>query len=174
MDRPLTRDDLKVDATTLKEENSIILFFNINVPLRIVQASQDTYYNTCLQIENFINDNFNVGESVYFQVTATYFIRNKKTGEEKLWGGSFSPRANSIAQLSPFQKYIRNNTFANIVVNASNNAEEKLKWVGKDTNWEFDRLESIIVNVQSSVNHGHETIERHSLLRQKHVTFELP
>jgi hypothetical protein len=174
MARPLTRNDLKVDATTLRGDRSLIVFFNINIPLRIVQDSQATLYNTCLQIEHFINDNFNATDAVYYQVTATYYIINKHTGEGRLWGGSFSPRANSVAQLSPFQKYIQNNTFATVVVGASTNVEEKLQWVGKDTNWEFDRLESIIVNVQSSVNNDHETIERHRLLDNKHIAFELP
>jgi hypothetical protein len=173
MDRPLTRNDLKVDATTLKEDNSYIVFFNINVPLRIVEGSEDTFMETCQRIGQFLNRNFTLQEAVYFQVTATYYIVNKKTGHGRLWGGSFSPRANSVAELAPFQRY-NTNTFAPLVVRASSNAEDKLQWVGKDTNWEFDRLESIIVNVQSSVGHGHQTFERYGLLAQKYVTFELP
>ena len=173
MDQPLTRNDLKVDATTLKDEDSSLVLFNINVPLRIVQGNPNEFYNTCVQIGQFISDNFHANDSIYFQVTASYYIINKQTGEGRLWGGSFSPRANSVAQLLPFQQYI-NNTFPAVVVRASSNAEEKLVWIGRDTNWEFDRLESIVINVQSQIDNDHETLQRHNLDSQKHVTFKLP
>ena len=150
MDQPLTRNDLKVDATTLKDEDSSLVLFNINVPLRIVQGNPNEFYNTCVQIGQFISDNFHANDSVYFQVTASYYKINKQTGEGRLWGGSFSPRANSVAQLLPFV------------------------WIGRDTNWEFDRLESIVINVQSQIDNDHETLQRHNLDSQKHVTFKLP
>ena len=168
----LTRNDLKVDATYLdgSEQNSFLILYNVNVPSRLIFGDPA---NVAEQVKRFLDVEFPPPCTIYFQLTATYYIVNKQTGFERLWSGSFSPRQNLAARLLPFQNY-DNASFVNKFVNACDNVQEKLTWFGRETVWEFDRLESVIVNVQTTAQHGHPALAGHNLRKQKFVTFQLP
>ena len=192
MDRPLTRNDLKVDSTILTQTNDYwLILFNVNVPARLVTAANDNtnpqlLYNACTQIINFVNSfvEHNQNEQVVFQITACYYIVNTKTGLQRLWTGSFSPRANFAAQLAQFQNF-NARTFSNVVTRSCENFDVKLTWIGRDTVWKFDSLESIIVNIQSPIKIAigsiHPILQRYGLVaengdyfKRRIITFELP
>ena len=192
MDLPLTRNDLKVDSTILNQTNDYWLtLFNVNVPARFVTAANDNtnpelLNNACLKIIKFVNafikDNQN--EQVLFQITACYYIVNTKTGLQRLWTGSFSPRENFAGQLKQFENY-NASTFTNVVTRSCENFDVKLTWIGTNTVWKFDSLESIIVNLQSpikiAIGNVHPILQRYGLVvqngefvKRRIVTFELP
>ena len=188
MDLPLTRNDLKVDATVLQQtSDSWLALFNVNVPAKFVDGSNPTLFNNaCQKIINFV-DNFiiyNHNEQVLFQITATYYIVNEKTGMQRLWGGSFSPRENIVGQLAQFREY-NPKTFTNFVLTSCENFDIKLTWIGKNTVWKFDSLESIIINIQTpilAINNKNPVLQRYGLvipdgghyIKKRIVTFKLP
>jgi hypothetical protein len=163
--------DLKVDATSLtSEDQQILVLYNINVPIDLVNRE------TLLRVRTFLEDEFRTHQ-VFFQLTATYLIKNNVTGEEKIWKGSFLARNNVLAQLSDFVN-LRTVNFVPYVLNIWRTAEDKLNWQGADTSWSFQHLVSLVINAQTKVNEDDRLLQRRRLFsrgtKKPHVTFELP
>jgi hypothetical protein len=76
--------------------------------------------------------------------------------------GSFYAGLHNPAVLQDFQLFDRR-SFVNIVHNLLETVDEQLLYNGRDTKWEFDSLQSIIINVQSTV------VERHRVIRQRRL-----
>jgi hypothetical protein len=79
------------------------------------------------------------------------------------------------AVLQDFQLFDRR-SFVNTVHNLFENVDKRLLYNGRDTKWEFDSLQSIIINVQSTVVEGHQIIRARRLggrRRKFRQTFEL-
>jgi len=173
----LGRDQLKVDATSvLLEGGRRIAIYNFNIPSEYVD-DEDRRRQVLERIDNVVRADFGSNQ-VQYMITASYYLRNIHTGKEYIWTGSFFLRENSPATISSFQPYN-----ANFVANAFHslqNVRTKLTWLGVNTAWTFDRLESAIVNVQSSVSEYDPILELRQLNRQgsrgrrHHETFLLP
>lgn len=157
----LTIQDLKVDQTYLRFENSGILVTNINIPESEFEQL-DTVLN---RAQHLITTDYVNIPNVQFQVCATYELRNTKTGDVRQWTGSFNPRGNQSSTLTDFQTYLPHN-FKDIVIESASpdNVFRKLRFYLVATNWVFQRLTSIIVSVQCVMPETHPTILRRSLL----------
>jgi hypothetical protein len=76
--------------------------------------------------------------------------------------GSFYAGLHNPAVLQDFQLF-NSRSFVNTVHNLLETVDEQLLYNGRDTKWEFDSLQSIIINVQSTV------VERHRVIRQRRL-----
>jgi hypothetical protein len=174
---------LKADETCLRLDDSVseVLFIsNINIPAR--------YFNNQEVIErvlDFIESEFS-NQTPFYQICGTYYLRHKKTGEEKFWTGSFFPSRNLAAgQLANlFQPYNREGLRTRL----GQLDEIALSWAyigGVDTVWLFDRPHSAIVNINCRVPALYRKLVERGLspgqidhhggfFRRRHVTFALP
>lgn len=181
---------LKVDGTALPvvgedrngEIDGYLVVFNVNIPERMVYDVAE-FRRVLERTRDFLLTEFQ-GNVVYYQVTAAYLLRNTRTGETKLWTGSFFPRGNQVAHLSPFQTFDPATFVANVERDASaDSIEARLTWTDHETSWIFDSLISIIVNSQSGVSVVHPVLTRRRLItgnganrrraNRVHVTFAL-
>jgi hypothetical protein len=174
---------LKVDETCLRLDDSVseVLFIsNINIPIQHFNDEE-----ICERVLNFIDNEF-VGQTPFYQICGTYFLKHKQTGEEKFWAGSFYPSRNlargRLADLfEPYNRQVLQNRLGRL-------DELAASWAhlgGVDTVWAFDRPQSAIVNVNCRVpalyhrllNRGLSPgqIDHHGgFFRRRHVTFPLP
>ncbi len=177
----LSRQVLKVDATavTIEDSRNYLILYNCNVPEQIIydnNASMDAFSRIGLLLEN------DFGRlPVYFQITGAYYLKHKVTDQEYLWTGSFHPKINAPAQLTEFYRFIGANNFAQFAFNSTRQPEESFTWVGRDTQWTFDRLEAIIINSQCEVNSQNDIFQKRGLMqhryggrRRNQKTFPLP
>lgn len=160
MDRLLTRGDLKVDAFAIPMRFSFLILYNANIPAHLCQ-DQETKRAAVERVRNMIQLDF-ANSQVYFQTTASYYLKHKVTGVEKFWSGSFYARGQSPAVLSDFQLFDPT-TFVNIILESSEDVEDRLRWRGSQTVWTFSRLESIIVNCEAKVGPSHSIFARRNL-----------
>ena len=175
-------DVLKVDQTAIPTDNSnYILISNINIP----QNYLDNLQPILERVRQFIQNEYYIGASIEYQFTATYTLRHTETGELRHWVGSFFPSGNNRASLSNFRQF-----GFDFIPHALNclqrqNIINNLQWQGLNSKWVFDRLESIIVNVQAIVPIHYHVLRHRQLLgganaaaqrrhRRNHVTFHLP
>lgn len=178
---PLERElRLKVDATAFKSSDNnrqrfFVVFFNINIPAFVVNDAEQRR-DALNRTRDLLVDDFGVRETVFFQITATYILKNAETNDERQWKGSFQTKLNNPSLLSEFQQF-RNDTFVEIANGIISNAEAKLLQNGRNSKWTFERLQSIIVNAQCLVFESHSVLQKRSLVRRQkrfRVTFDLP
>lgn len=175
---PLDYTHLKVDQTVLYFEDNYLLVSNINIP----EPDFAQLDNVLDRVQHFISEDYNNLDNIYYQVCATYDLRNTATGELRHWNGSFNPRGNRQNVLRNFQQYVVL-LFKNQVIQAClpENIYNCLRFYHVETSWVFHQLTSAIISVQSEIDALHPTIERRNLLnvrngrfRRVHLTFLLP
>jgi hypothetical protein len=171
------QDVLKVDAAFFETRNALdnrrkkIVLYNVNIPARFVENLNE--FTTVLdRVSDLIENDF-PNDIVQFQVTAAYWLKHNQTGELKKWCGSFSVQNNMPARLSNFEEF-NPVSFVQFVLTSANNLEAKLTWNRQDTNFEFYKLISIILNIQSRVDINHNAILRRQLVSHTRTTFGLP
>ena len=182
---------LKVDATAISnnlERNGpqrFLVIFNVNIPEHIVYGGgngggQDSYPAVLERVREFLKTEYSNVNEIYYQITATYYLVHKISGDTRLWTGSFFPKSSAVARLAPFQRF-NEITFVNHVTQNTTreSVEAKLNWTDQDSNWQFDRLASVIINAQANVTPSHPVLTRRRLVthggrRRVHITFELP
>jgi hypothetical protein len=157
----LDHTHLKVDQTLLHYGGSFLLVSNINIP-------QGDFYrlDTVLdRVQHFIAQDYVGVQNIHYQVCATYLLRNRATGETRLWTGSFNPRGNRLNILQEFQLY-QATGFKTAVTRAcsAENIYNKLRFFHVATDWVFERCTSAIVSVQANVDPLHPTVENRGLL----------
>lgn len=83
-------------------------------------------------------------------VTATYTLQHAETGETRLWTGTFQPIAKRKTYLRPFAAY-RPDVFVQEATAAVGplHTTSTLTWIGEDTKWTYDGLESVIFCFQA-------------------------
>jgi len=145
----ISHPDFKVDATALELENQYIVVYNANIPAVLVQDEQDRR-QALERIRNLFQADFGARET-YFQLTASYMLRNTGTNELRYWSGSFFARGNFPAQLSDFEEF-NPATFVQTCLAQTRDVDTRLKWRGHDTLWTFESLNSIIINAQCNVH----------------------
>jgi hypothetical protein len=174
---PLDYTHLKVDQTLLQHDNRYLLVSNINIPAAYFPQLD----HVLDRAQQFLAENYNGIVSIYYQVCATYNLRNTATGEIRHWNGSFNPKGNRYNSLCDFQEYGRG-TFKTQVTQAcqEDNIYNRLRFFHLETEWVFDKITSVIISAQSKIDLLHPTIERRQLLNYRngrasrvHVTFLL-
>lgn len=175
---PLDYTHLKVDQTVLQHNNQYLLVSNVNIPVTEFQQLDQV----AQRIQQFIAVDYAGIPHIYFQVCATYDLRNTATGEIRHWSGSFNPRGNRHNILSDFQHYVHT-IFSWQLTRACNptNVYNKLRFYHTQTAWVFDKLTSAIISFQASIDPDHPTVVHKNLLNHRygrhhrvHLTFHLP
>lgn len=177
---PLGIDTLKVDQTAIPSQHGQFAFItNINVPVRFLENAETE--NLFSRIRQFIDGEYYNIENIQYQFTAAYELRHLKTGQIRLFHGTFHPAGNQQASITQFrslgadfvQHALQNLTLRNI--------NTKLEFPELETAWVVHRIKSVIVNVQSLADRGHDAILRRNLQGSRtnrrsrtHVTYYLP
>ena len=167
---------LKVDATALyrQQSNGYLMIYNVNVPKHILD-NQVQKTRVFERVKNLLRRDFG-GTHLRIQVTASYILVNRETGDKRRWVGSFWPGGNQVAIVRDFQDF-QPATFVTDSLEDSTNLEAKLTWFGASTVWAFHSIVSLIFNCQAPVPHNFEAIKRRSLHpngnSRAHVTFNL-
>jgi len=168
----MEQDRFKVDVLVWKNDAQDFLFMaNFNVPRENLRdGSLPARLGTiraCIE-EEFAFE-IPLGR-VLFSVSACYSLVHAETGEQKLWTGSFQPRANRSTQLRPFRRYAPNN-FATEVTAAVDEASvlQTLSWLGDDTKWTFEDLKSAIICFQARCRNAHHPFHPSRLVPQQQI-----
>ena len=177
---PLGIDTLKVDQTAIPSQHGQFAFItNINVPVRFLENAETE--NLFSRIRQFIDGEYHNIENIQYQFTAAYELRHLKTGQIRLFHGTFHPAGNEQATITEFrslgadfvQHALQNLTLRNI--------NTKLEFPELETAWVVYRIRSVIVNVQSLAGRGHDAILRRNLQgfrtnrrSRTHVAYYLP
>ena len=154
-----TVHDLKVDITSLdfpeERANSCLVCLNFNIPKRTHDNHQELY-QILGDISNFLTRHFLPDNRVSYQVTASYYLRNRLTGDERLWTGSFFPGNRSSLSGQFFQNF-HQQTFAQKVNDYTTpaNVQQFFVWNHLPTEWTFSHVASFIVNCQVNISNNH-------------------
>ena len=163
--------DLKADIYVVDAEQGAraLAIVNFNIPQTVVSGPR--YEAVLGEAADFVDRNLqpDQGEAVSFQVSATYYLQNGVTGEERVWTGSFNYSAADFALLSgpDFLPYQRD-YFVGRVLACTTDAEHVascLQWTDKETDWTFVQVCSVIVSCQALLARHNEFFDRHDLLQ---------
>ena len=164
--------DIKVDITALNpEENQCPVILNFNIPSSVVEDNVPQSFDYVLDnIATYVGHHF-LHDAVLFQLTASYYLVNTKTGDTRLWTGSFFPAGNHSASLSGpfFQAFRSPQSFVERIKEFSlpQNIVTCLKWGGEDSDWTFDSIASIIASVQVKLSQDNVFIGNNELLNNR-------
>lgn len=157
----------KLDAAAIqiaRLQQQRIIVYNFNLP--IAQAQITANWNIVRQqIETDLPSRAaGTISQPYFQLTAVYTIIHRNTNEERLWLGSFNPRARNLSQITAFRP-VDHDTFVDYCVANSepNRVRNKLDSGVNTRNsvWNLGDILSIIVSVQATVNLNHIIFHNH-------------
>jgi hypothetical protein len=82
------QDQIKVDVASVEDtHNTKIILYNVNFPLRLWQDE-----TAVIRIQDTVARDFNNSSGIYFQLSATYTLVNRFSGEVRTWSGSFNPQ----------------------------------------------------------------------------------
>jgi len=105
VERPVAVDALdqfKADVLSLEDGAAArIVLYNVNLPRRLWQDEA-----SLIRIRNLVTRDFRNVDGIYFQLSATYTLVNRETGEIRTWSGSFNPRnrvASELTSHAPFE-----------------------------------------------------------------------
>ena len=152
--------DTKVDITSLDIEGQnnrvFLVCLNFNIP-EDKQADPEQFQGLLSDISDFLRLHFLPHHQVTFQVTASYYLKNRNTDEERLWTGSFFP-GNRVSLSGPYFQIFNPQTFSTKLQRYTlpQNVLQNLAWNHLDTEWNFQGVASFIVNCQVSVGNDHE------------------
>jgi hypothetical protein len=148
--------------------------YNINIPAFVVYNREERW-NALERIRVLLETDFNPTDEIDYQITGTYVLRNTENNDTREWVGSFYAGLHNPAIIQDFQLFDRN-SFVNTVHLSLENVDEKLLYNGRDTKWEFESLQSVIINVQTTVFKTHRVLVDRRLQgrrRKFRQTFEL-
>lgn len=166
----LEHERFKLDAAAIhiaRYQQQRIIVYNFNLPIQQAQEA-----NNWSIIKTQVESDFPPGaigtiNPPYFQLTAVYTIVHRNTNEERLWLGSFNPRARDLSQVTAFRP-LDLNTFVNycLVNSEPIRVRNKLDSVVNTRNsvWNLGEILSIIVSVQATVNTNHSIFHNHPAL----------
>ncbi len=174
------RHVLKVDCTSItieqsenQDEEQLMIFYNVNIPETIVNNNIErrTVFE---RVKNLLINDFR-GSNVVYQICASYYLKHIDTDEKIVWSGSFFAKNNNPSRLLNFQVF-DSAQFVDICFIDTENVDEKLRNNNFDTKWQYDRLISVIVNIQAQVLGNHYVVRKRNLRlnARRHITFPLP
>jgi hypothetical protein len=172
------RTEEKVDALLVPtdDRDNFIVVYNINVPFRTFDTLESSTV-VLERVKRLLLSDF-IQLIATFQLTASYLLLHRVTGEQRIWTGSFYPRGNAPAFLSAFKRF-HPDSFVQYSLDSLENVEHTLlNWPNRgDTSWVFTQILSIIFNVQSIVPAEHSLISKFPLRnhgRKSQIVFPLP
>jgi hypothetical protein len=175
------RQDLKVDITALKGNNRdprYLVLCNITVPAFMVY-NRESRREALQNIRNLIDRDFGRENRVVYQLSGSYTLRHTRLANiTRHWTGSFFAHLNSPAQITDFHTFHVEN-FIQIADAAMQDVDTKLTYtLAIDTEWAFDSLTSVIINIQAKVDPRDPLLRRRNLIsatsKKNHVTFLVP
>jgi hypothetical protein len=135
----------------------------------------DLQWNALEGVRVLLETNFNATDQVEYQITRTYIMCNTENNDTQERMGSFYAGLRNPAITQDFQLFNRQ-LFVNRVHILLENVNEQLLYNGRDTKWEFESLQSVVINVQSTIFRTHQILRDQNLqgrIRKFRQTFEL-
>ena len=166
-----TRYDLKLDVCVADTDGGrfALLILNFNIPYTLV-CIDDQYLNILEDISNYLEQHFGLQQTVSFQTTATYVLRNTLTGEERVWTGSYfhaGPQKTILSGPNFYEFDRRTLRDVNLWCTTEENINRCLQWDDRETIWVFSEVVSIIVSCQTKVSAHHNYLITLDLLRDR-------
>jgi hypothetical protein len=154
----------KIDIASLEDGPvARLVLYNVNLPRRLWQDEQ-----SLVRIRDIVTRDFGEVAGVYFQLSATYTLANRETGEIRIWSGSFNPRNRDISELTSHSTF-EPDTFVEFVL-----AHSSPEWVhdklnagvtaGKTSVWVLDEVKSIVISFQGRLGNRHSLFSRYPSL----------
>lgn len=147
-----------VYQTVLENHPSYIFVTNVNVP----SATFGEPARILQRIADLVNRDYDADLTVYFEVSATYTLVHRETGETRRWVGSFSPQ--QTYTLTP-NLHFSESFFE--VVEPLLDLRTLVAQLGRlipDTEWSVDEVNSLVVHVSSQVPRNYRVLVRKGLL----------
>jgi len=161
----------KLDAAAilpvLFRQQQRIIVYNFNIPIQLAQNSAILETVQSIIERDFPLDAAGVIRPPYFQLTAVYTIEHQGTTEERLWVGSFNPRARDLSQVTAFRPFEAESFVNYCVLNSEpERVRNKLTSVvsGRKSLWALKTILSIIVTAQTTVSLDHPIFVQHPTL----------
>lgn len=165
----LNAQHLKLDVTTLEIRggSEYLAVLNFNVPADQVDDA-GRFEHLLGRLANYLDSEFgNQNLRVAYQITSSYYLSHRDTGDERQWTGSFLASQNLSSSLSGpgFRLYDRESFLRVSRASCSpHHIAETLNWGDRDTDWQFSQLASVIFNVQAALPASHGFLRRNDLL----------
>lgn len=169
-------EEFKLDAASLTDPlypDQRIIAYHFNIPQ---ERNQDraTFERVLHQVETDfpLESRHREVLPLYFQISAVYTLIHRDTGAERLWQGSFNPRARDLGRLTDFRVYDPR-TFVDYalprcqterVLTHLRNANDQ-----QETVWTVGDILSIIISFQCTVTPGHPIFTLHPELGGHHL-----
>jgi hypothetical protein len=94
-------NQFKFDIASLKDGPAArLVLYNVNIPRRLWQDEP-----SIIRVRDIVARDFGNVSGIYFQLSATYTLVNRETGEIRTWSGSFNPRNRDISKLTSHLSY---------------------------------------------------------------------
>lgn len=165
-------ETLKCDSTVIQNSQdgrNVILLLNFNLPSATVEEREVELPLRLTQIKNFWEKHFHPALEVYYQMSASYWLQHRTSGDQKRWVGSFFAKESQAASLTgpAFLKFTPS-TFVRQGLDSllPGNVENSLTVNFLDSSWHFAGLISVIVNSQILAPINHPYILKHGFLQQ--------
>lgn len=161
------QERFKLDAAAIhlsRLQQQRIIIYNFNIPIE--QAQQPANWEIIRQqIETDLPSGApGTITQAFFQLTAVYTIVHRQTNEERLWLGSFNPRARDLSQITAFRP-VDHESFVNYSVTNSEPTRVRNKLDSgvntRNSVWNLGNILSIIASVQSTVSTTHLIFQNH-------------
>ena len=162
----------KLDAAAIYLNRTVqqrVIVLNFNIPLPLV-SDRNTFERVHQQVANDLPPGAaGTITPPYFQLSAVYTLRHRDTNEERLWSGSFNPRARDLSQVTAFRP-LDFNSFVNYcyINSQQERVENKLTTAlfnNQTSAWVLGNLKSIVISVQGTVGLNHSIFVNHPELQ---------
>lgn len=171
--------EVKLDTTAVNLSPGVFLcLLNFTMPVATAPDRMDAELR---RIASFVERNFPAGR-VHYQVNATFRLVHNRTGDVRLFTGSFFPNRLQDISLSgekflPFDSA----TFANAVlryVDLDHANRVLSRGAADETSWTFSEVVSFVFCLQVRLSENHAFLRTHNLIsanrgrgrRRRHVT----
>ena len=161
----------KLDAAAIYLNRTVqqrVIVLNFNIPLPLV-SDRNTFERVHQQVANDLPPGAaGTITPPYFQLSAVYTIVHRDTNEERLWFGSFNPRARDLSQVTAFRPLDLTSFVDYCYTNSQQErVENKLSTVvnGQTSVWTLGSIRSIIISVQGTVSIRHSIFVNHPELQ---------
>jgi hypothetical protein len=157
-------NQFKVDIASLADGPAArLVLYNVNIPRRLWQDEP-----SMVRVRDIVVRDFGNVSGVYFQLSATYTLVNRETGEIRTWSGSFNPRNRDICELTSHLSF-EPDTFVQFVLAHSSpewvfdklNAGAGQLTAGRTSVWVLDDVKSIIASFQGRLGISHSLFSRY-------------
>jgi hypothetical protein len=170
-------NQFKIDIASLEDGPAArLVLYNVNVPRRLWQDE-----TSLIRVRDIAVRDFHDVSRVYFQLSATYTLVNRVTGEIRTWSGSFNPRNRVICELTSHLSF-EPDSFVPFFL-----AHSSPEWVfdklnagataGQTSVWVLDDIKSIVVSFQGRLGVSHSFFSRYPPLnwwrRRRNARYEI-